>query len=134
MPFSTALNNELLDHVFGGAAYSAPATVYLAASTSTPTAAGANVTEPAGNGYARKAVTANSTNFPAASGGALSNGVAMAFATATGGAWGLITHIAIYDAATDGTFLGYGALSASKQIDAGDTLNLKIGDLDIQMT
>jgi hypothetical protein len=68
--FSNYLENELLDHVFGAAAYSAPATLYVGLSTADPTDDDSGLAEPSGNGYARVAVTNNATNFPAASGGA----------------------------------------------------------------
>jgi len=63
--FTDFLENELLDHVFGNAAYTSPATLYIGLSTSTITDAGGNVTEPVGGSYARVPVTNNATNFPA---------------------------------------------------------------------
>lgn len=133
--FSNFLENEILDHVFGGAAYTAPATLYLCACTVTVTDSmtGATITEPIGNGYAREAVTANVTNFPAASGGAIANGTLIDFGTATGGSWGTITDIAICDAATNGNLIAYAALSASKTVADGDSLQIAIGDLDITL-
>ncbi len=93
MSFSEFLGLELLDHVFGAAAYTAPGTVYIALSTTTPTAAGGNFTEPSGNGYARVAVTNNKTNWSTDAAGALENAVAFAFAQATG-SWGTVRQLA----------------------------------------
>jgi hypothetical protein len=129
MSFTDYLENALLDHVLGGPDYTRPGTVYIALSTTAPTDAGGNLTEPSGNGYARKSVTNNATNFPAASGGSKSNGTTVTFATATGGAWGNITHFAIMDASSGGNMLEKGALSAAKQIDAGDTPEFAPGTL-----
>src|SRR3989304_6558665 len=70
---SDFLENELLDHVLGNAAYAAPATVYFGLYSVGPSDVGGG-TELTGSGYARIAVTNNATNFPAASGGAKSNG------------------------------------------------------------
>lgn len=132
--FTDFLENELLDHVFGGAAYTAPATLHVGLSTTTITDAGGNITEPSGNGYARVSVTNNATNFPAASGGAKANGTAIDFGSASGGAWGTVTDFFIADASSGGNILGYGALSASKTIADGDSANFPIGDLDITLT
>jgi hypothetical protein len=72
------LENKMLGHLFG-TAYTAPTTVYMALSTTTPTDAGGNVTEPSGNGYARVAIGNNSTNWNAASGGTVTNKTAITF-------------------------------------------------------
>lgn len=113
---ATTQANALLDYMFGQTgSYTVPATYYIALSTTTPTDAGTNVTEPSGNAYARVAVTNNSTNFPAASSRAKSNGTAITFPVATG-SWGTITHFAIYKHATSTSssdFIGWGALTSS---------------------
>lgn len=131
MTFNDYLELELLDHVFGAAAYTAPATLYVALYTAAPNDAGGG-TEVTGNNYARAAVTNNATNFPAASAGAKSNGTAITFATPSG-SWGTVTHFAILDAVSGGNFLGWGALTASKSPGNGDTVEFAIGDLDITL-
>lgn len=70
--FSDFLELEVLDHVFGNAAYTAPATISFGLWTATLTDAstGATAGEPAGSGYDRVDMTNNSTNFPAAAPGA----------------------------------------------------------------
>lgn len=118
---STFLANELLDHVFGNAAYTAPATLYFSLHTGAPSTTGAN--EATGTDYARASITNNATNFPAASGGVKSNDTAINFATPGSGGWGTASHFGIWDASTSGNFLGGGALSVSKAIDAGDTVS-----------
>ena len=131
--FSDYLENELLDHVFGNAAFSAPATLYIALSTADPLDDNSGLTEPVGSGYARLGITNNATNFPAAAGGVKSNGAAFEFPAANGGSWGLITHFAIMDAATGGNQIGYGALVAAKTINDGDIARFPAGDLDITL-
>lgn len=131
--FSDFLENELLDHVFGNAAYTAPATLYISAYTAAPTDAGGG-TEVSGNAYARVAVTNNATNFPAASGGAKSNGVAIVFPTATPATWGSVVAIGIHDALTAGNLLGYDGAITPKTVAANDTLRIPIGDLDITLS
>lgn len=129
--FSDFLELELLDHVFGNAAYSAPATLYVALFTATPSDAGGG-TEVSGGSYARKDVTNNATNFPAAASGAKSNGTAITFVTATA-SWGVVTQFGIFDAVTAGNLLAWGDLTASKTVDSGDTVSFAIGDLDITL-
>lgn len=129
--FSDFLENELLDHVFGAAAYSAPATVYVSLFTAAPSDAGGG-TEVTGGSYDRVDVTNNATNWPAASGGAKANGTAITFAQASA-SWGVVTHFGIHDANTAGNLLCWGALTASKTIDSGDTASFAIGELDISL-
>lgn len=127
---SDALENALLDHAVGGPDYSRPATVYVALFTAPPTDAGGG-TELSGNGYARGAVTNNATNWPAAAGGAKSNGTAITFAAATADwtasvAWGL------FDAASGGNLLYWGPLSASVNVPNGAQAEFAAGALVIQ--
>lgn len=129
--FSDHLEDELLDHVFGGGDYSRPATVYVALYTVAPTDAGGG-TECTGGSYARKAVTNNDTNFPAASSGAKSNGTDIEFVEATGD-WGTVVAFAIFDALSGGNMLCWADLSANKDIDSGDTAKFAAGELDITL-
>lgn len=133
MSFADHLENELLDHVFGGADYVRPATLYIGLSTTTITDAGGNITEPSGNGYARVAVTNNSTNFPAASGGSKSNGTPITFPAATGAGWGTITDYFIADAAAEGNILAYTALTEPQAVAAGETVNFAVGAMSITL-
>lgn len=126
---SNFLELELLDHVLGNAAYTAPGTVYVALYTAAPSDAGGG-TEVSGTSYARVAVTNNATNWPAASGGAKANGTEITFPEA-GGDWGTVVAFAILDAATVGNFLYWADLTASKTINSGDTAKFAVGDLDV---
>jgi hypothetical protein len=133
MSFGDFLENELLDHVFGAAAYTAPATLHIGLSTTAPTDAGGNISEPSGAaGYARVPVTNNLTNFPAAVSGAKANGTVFTFPTATA-SWSTVTHFIIMDQASGGNMLGSGSLTNPKTIDSGDTASFAIGDLDITL-
>ncbi len=123
--FSDYLENALLDHVFRNTAYSSPATVYLALYTANPTDAGGG-TEVTGAGYARQAIT-----FGAASGGAMSNTAQVSF-TASGGDYGTVTGIGIFDASTAGNLLAWDAITSANVTD-GDSINFPIGDIDITL-
>lgn len=126
---SDYLENALLDGVLGGTNFTQPATVYVALFTAAPSDAGGG-TEVSGGSYARKAVTNNSTNFPAAASGSKSNGAAITFVTPTA-SWGVVTHFGIFDALSGGNLLYWAALSASQTIASGNTVSFAVGALVI---
>ena len=121
------LELEVLDHVFGKGAYSAP-TPYLALFTVAPTDAGGG-TEVTGGDYARVAI---SGSMGTASGGAITNSGTITFPTATG-SWGTVVAFAVMDASTVGNMLWWGDLTASKTVGSGDTLTFAAGDLDFTL-
>jgi hypothetical protein len=129
--FADYLEDELLDHVLGGADYARPATVYVGLYTVAPTDAGGG-TEVSGNNYSRVAVTNNATNFPASSGGAKANGTAVTFATPSG-AWGTIVAFGIFDAASAGNLLMWADFDG-KPVTSGDVVTFGVGDLDVSLT
>jgi|TARA_R110000787_G_scaffold73218_1_gene163095 hypothetical protein len=126
MSFTNFLETEILDHVFAGAAYTAPGTLYLGLYTATPSDTGGG-TELSGSAYARLAMAMS------VSGNTATNSAAEEFATATG-SWGTITHVGVFDAATSGNLMAYGTLSASKVVATGDVFRIPAGDLDITLT
>jgi hypothetical protein len=85
---STYLGNALLDHMLGGPDFTPAATLYFAAFV-----AGVEVS---GNGYARKPVANNATNFPAAVAGLKALAVAQEF-DAPSGSWGLVDELRVFD-------------------------------------
>lgn len=120
MSLSDAFELEVLDAILGTSGL-LPGTVYIALSTTTPTDAGANFTEPVGNAYARVAVTNNATQWPAAASAEKSNANAISFPTASGGNWGTVTHVGIFTAAgPGGTPKIWGALDAPRAVNDGD--------------
>lgn len=129
--FSDFLELELLDHVFSAAAYTAPATLYIGLFTATPSDTGGG-TEVSGGSYARKDVTNNVTNFPAASSGAKANGTEITFVTATAN-WGTVVAFGIFDAVTAGNLLAWGDVTPNKAVNSGDTAKFAVGDLDITL-
>lgn len=80
-------------------------------------------------GYNRVAVTANTTNFPAASSTATAaTGALIDWGNASGGNWGTIVAIAFYDAPTGGNLGVWGPLSASKVVNDGDGMKVLAGN------
>lgn len=124
--FSNFLENELLDHVFGGAAYTAPGTIYMGLNTADPGETGANELS-ATNGYARVAVA-----FGTSSSGTISNTAAETW-TASGGNWTPVTHFSLWDNATvgAGNNLFNGTLGGTYTVTDGSTLTFAIGDIDL---
>jgi hypothetical protein len=118
--------------VLGGGDYARPATVYVALFTAAPTDSGGG-TEVTGGSYARAAVTNNATNWPAASGGAKSNGTTITFATPTG-SWGTVVAVGIFDASSGGNLLMWADLAVNKSVASGDVVEFPAGDLDVTLT
>lgn len=123
--FSDYLENKVLLHVFGGSAYSAPGTLYLALYTSDPGDDNSG-TECSGTAYARQTIAFTVVTDTA------SNNAAVEFPTAASN-WGTITHVGILDALTSGNLLAHGALTASKTVNSGDVFRVPSGDLDITL-
>jgi hypothetical protein len=118
------LENKLIDHFLGTTSYTMPADVYVALFTAAPSDA-AGGTEVTGGSYARQIAT-----FTAASSGATSNDSNIDF---TGMPAATTVAIGIFDALTTGNMLLYGTLTTNKTTDAGDTLRIATGDLDISI-
>lgn len=129
--YSDFFQNKLLNHIFGSITYSPPTTYYIALSTANPKGDGSGLSEPSGNGYERKSVDNNKTNWSTSSDGVISNAIEIAFIEATGN-WGTITHLAIFDAESGGNMLVYEKLITPKTVEADQTVKCAIGDLEIR--
>lgn len=121
---SNYLENKIIDHFLGTAAYTMPTTVYVGLYTVAPTDAGGG-TQVTGGSYARQVGA-----FSASSSGATSNTSNIDF---TGMPAATTVAIGIFDAITSGNLLLYGTLTTNKTTDAGDTLRIATGDLDISI-
>ena len=126
--FSDYLEDKVLDHVFGGNAYSAPSTLYVALYTVAPTDTGGG-TEVSGGGYVRQssAFTVSGTNPTTAS-----NSAAVEYPTATAD-YGTVVAVGIFDASSSGNLLAYSNLTTSKVVSAGDVFRFNTGDLDVTL-
>lgn len=118
---SNYAENKVLDHVLGTTTFTKP-TTYVALYTTAPTDSSAG-TEVTGGSYARIAGA-----WDAASGGASSNSGNLDF---TGMPACTVVAVGILDNSTGGNLLIYGTLTSNKTLDAGDTLRIATGDLDI---
>jgi|OpeIllAssembly_1097287.scaffolds.fasta_scaffold121353_2 hypothetical protein len=128
--FCDYLEDKVIDHVTNVAAFSVPTNLYIGLSTTTPTDAGGNITEPAtGDNYAR--VVCNSWNTAASR--TTSNTNVVTFNQCTTTNWGDITHWFVSDNGTraSGNYLAWGALAATKTVVIGNTPSFAAGELDV---
>jgi hypothetical protein len=114
---SSAVNlaNKWLD-MLGAAAFTAPTGTYVKLHTADPGSAGATA--------ASTVVTRPAVTWAAASAGSKASNNTPSWATWAGTNGEVVTHISVWDASTAGNFLFSAALSASKTVNTGDTLNL----------
>lgn len=118
---------KVIDHLLRNQSYTVPTTIYLAAFTSAPTKAGGG-TEVSGTAYARQSCALDAASVSGI--GTTQNTSTVTFPTA-GGAWGTVTHVAVYDAVTAGNMLLYQALNSSRgPIVLNDVLRFLAGELD----
>lgn len=120
--FSDYLEQVILNHFFRGQAYTPPTTIYVSLHSASPGDTGAN--EISGGGYSRQPVS-----FAAPSGGSTSNSSQVQWTA--GGNWGSITHWALWDAATAGNMLAWGAFSTARTVSANDVLTIPAGALQL---
>lgn len=115
----------ILDNIVGIASTPIPQGLYLALSTTTPTEAGGNFTEPQDSNYARVYIGTTSQagpNFPFewkdTDYNQVWNKYEIHFNTATAN-WGNVTHIGIFDAATGGNLIAYTELAVPVNVQSG---------------
>ena len=128
--FTTYLDNALIAHALGKTSFTMP-TVAVGLSSTLPTIAGTNITEPTigTNGYAR---VATSGLWGAASSGTILNSGAINFPTSTG-AWSAgasQTYLCFYDATSGGNLLAFELITTAFAVGAaGITPSAAIGQV-----
>lgn len=114
MSISNYAEAKILDHLTGRASWSAPAAVYVKLHTGDP---GEDCTNNAATEATRKAAT-----FAAASSGSIASNATVEWTNVS--TTETYSHWSLWDAATSGNPLWYGALSASASVTAGDTFQI----------
>lgn len=122
--FSEAVLNKMLNAVAARADYTQEADVYIQLHTGDP---GSNGTANVATENTRQLATFGD----AAESGAISNTDAITWTNLA--ATETLTHISLWSASTNGTFLGSDDLSASKNVNIGDTYTIPIGDLELSL-
>jgi hypothetical protein len=129
MSFVDAKENAVLDSLFGAGA---PASYNVGLSSTEPTDAGGNITEP-GDTYARVTISNGGTVFTPASGGAKRNGGvsgSIVFPQASA-PWGAaLGWWVLYDSVTP---ILYGTLAPAKVVDTGDVLCIPANQMIISL-
>jgi hypothetical protein len=128
--FTDYTENLVLNYLFTTNSVTRPTAWYVGLFTAAPGETGGG-TEVTGNAYARKAtgtITVSGTATTA------TNSAAIEFAPASGGAWGTITHAAIFDAETGGNMLAYAELTTARTINDGDVFRVPASSLTITLT
>ena len=117
----------LLDWLMTTGTATRPTNWYVALYTLAPSDSGGG-TEVSGGGYARQSVTFDAAATP---GGTTSNNNVVQF-TASGANYGTVTHIGIHSASSgSGNLLWHGAMTASRVVNDGDTLEFSVGNIDL---
>ena len=124
MSVANFLETTLLDLVFNGTSYSGQSTVYVKLHTGDP---GEDCTGNAAGETDRAAVT-----FGAASGGTVTSDSAATWTNVS--TTETYSHISLWSASSGGNALWYGALTASKAVNAGDTFEIASGSLTVSLS
>lgn len=124
---------SILNHAVNKATWTPPASYYLGVSTTTPTDAAGNFTEPSGGSYARvEIVTADWNSASGTAPTVVTNANAIALPAATW-SWGTLTHGGLFAASSGGGPLWLGALTASATVNTGGTLSFAAGQIVFQL-
>jgi len=127
MNLSDYVKELIAENWMNGQANSVPATLYVGLDTVARASDGTGTEVANANAYARVAVTDGFTwSDPQ-----MSNTDPVTFPAASGGSWGTVVGLSIWDASPHGTgnLLYFGQLNASKTIDDGETFAFGAGDL-----
>lgn len=118
------IENQLLDALVGTTAYTVTTPVKLALVTANGDDATAG-TQVSGGSYARQTIA-----FDAAASGQIENNAAISF---TGMPAVTVVGIELYDSAGTPKRLAYGALTASRAVTAGDTVQFASGAITLSL-
>lgn len=125
---SNFLEDKILNLVLKNTAYTPPSTIYVSLHTADPTDAGTGTeVTTVGTAYARQTAT-----FGTVSSGSVTNSLEILFPVATAN-YGIVTHLALWDASTAGNMLFSGVLTASKTINNGDQFKIAASNLTITL-
>lgn len=124
MPFSTFLGDKIIDHMLRGEAYTAASRVYASLHHSDPGLTGAN--EISGSGYGRQVIWLNASSAKATTSASV-----LSFTSMPSGS---VAWAGIWNNDTSGSFFMSGSLSASKNVNQGDTFQFPVSDFDVILT
>lgn len=132
--------NKIMNTVFGNTALGLANYDFGLLTNSTFTDGG-SPTEPVGNGYARVSKTNNKETSPAAgdgtftaaAAGVVNNAQAIQFPQASGGNWGTVYYVAIFEGSTNNLIAYAPITGGGVTINAGTQFTINIGDLTLTL-
>ena len=125
MPKSSYLRSALVKHAISKAAFTMPAGAYLALFTSDPTIAAVGV-EVAGGSYSRKSIT-----WGTEANGRIANSNILNFTNMPAC---IVTHWAVYDAASAGNMLYFGSFEIGISRTSGTAIDIAAGNIEVSET
>lgn len=127
---------KIQNHLFMNTAFSFPTNLFIGLSSTTPTSAGANVTEPPGvDGYARFSTAATDfTTATIADPSLVENAVVIQFNNVINNPWPVQTHLLVFELSSGGDLWIFAALDTAKGAAVGSDPSFPINDLDFTLT
>lgn len=121
--------DQAIKWMMTGAAVTRPTAWYVALHTGDPGEAGSANEIGAGVGYARQ-----SAAFTSNGDGTVDNDALITFGPNTNTNWGSVTHVSVWTAASGGSCLYKGPLTAAKTVNIGDSLDIAAAALVVGET
>jgi len=132
MSFSDYWENTIINHLFGKSVYTPPDHIYVGFSTTDPGDDGADLSEPAGNGYER--IETSPSDWSVSTVGITENLTDITFPQPTGD-WGIISYVVLFNADSGGNLLGSAPVVSPRTIDETSTPpNFVAGTLRVHQT
>lgn len=128
MPASNYVKTGTLDAWLNGQAFTSPSMLYAALYLTNPGASNSG-TEVSGAGYARASLSPTAASISGDL--AVSSNDAVVQFPEAAGAWGTPTYFGVFDAASGGNLLFYGALPTTFAVTTGMAPRFNIGELRI---
>ena len=128
--FSAYLEQEIVGWLKASTFATAPTSLLCALSKASPLDDASGISEPVSMGYTRKAVDLGTPSSVNGVGTTVSGPTSVVVFGPASGTWGSITHWALYDN-TGTNMLFHGAVTASKNVVAGDSFVINIDSLTI---
>ena len=135
MAMSDYIEQSILETTLNNSAFPTITNSYISLHTVDVGDDGAGAEVADANNYARVELGAF-TSMTAIEDGQTENLAEIAFPQATGGAWGTVIAIGIWDSGTHGAgnLLWWGGLTIDKDVDENDTFKIAIGDLIVTVS
>ena len=135
MAASDYLEQKILETVLNNAAFPTISTTFVSLHTADVLDDGSGAEVADANNYARVDCGAF-TSMTGITDGQTENSAEIAFAQATGGAWGTVIAIGLWDSGVHGAgnLLYWGGLTVDKAVDENDTFKIAAGDLIVTVS